>query len=452
MSVEVIMVIFMFGLYIGLLFTGFPVAFVLGGTGVVTCLIGEMLKGYGVFTGVDIYFLGIVVNRIWGTMSNTGLMSIPLFILMGYALERGGIATQLMTALTKLMRNVHGGLALSVVIIGLVLAASTGVIGASLILLGTLAIKPMLDARYKPELSFGVIAASGCLGILLPPSIMLIVFSDQFQLSVGDLFVAAIMPGLMLSVMYAVFVVGAAWLWPSLAGGGLAPGDTDEVITIRDYFELVSALVPPLALMVAVLGSIFMGVATPTEAAGVGALGALILTALNGRLRWKEIKDIGMATVQTNSFVFAIFLGATCFAVVLRGIGGDDIIGNAALNLDLGPTGMVILILMVVFVLGFFLDWIEVALIVVPIVRPILAALAIDPLWFAILLAICLQTSFITPPMGPALFYIKALAPPNVRLYQLYRGIIPFVILQLIGMFLVLGFPQIATWLPTLAY
>lgn len=451
MASEVIMVFVMFGLYLGLLFSGFPVAFVLAGVGVLTAVIGEISQSYfGIRIGVNIDYLGLVVNRVWGTMSSIELVSIPLFILMGYALELGGVARNLMLSLQTVMRRVPGGLALSVVIIGVVLAASTGVIGAALILLGTLSIKPMLDAKYSPDLSLGVIAASGCLGILIPPSIMLIIMSDQLQLVVGDLFVGAVLPGLLLGALYATYVVGISYLKPERAGGRIA--DDGDGPSLRDYLSALVALVPPTFLIVAVLGSIFMGIATPTEAAGIGAAGAILLAIMQGKFRWPQIVEIGMATVRTNAFVFAIMIGATCFAVVLRGVGGDHVIRDAALSLNFGAMEMVILILLVVFILGFFLDWIEISLIIVPIIRPILDALDVDRLWFAILLAVCLQTSFLTPPMGPALFYVKALAPSTVRLGQIYRAIIPFVILQLIALALLLVFPGLATWLPDLVY
>jgi len=452
MDTDAIVVLVMFGAYLGLLFTGFPVAFVLAGTAVLTAFMGEYLRDFhGIRIGVDINYLGLVVNRIWGIMSNTELVAIPLFILMGYVMELGGVSHQLMRALQTLMRRVPGGLALCVVIIGIVLAASTGVIGAALILLGTLAIKPMLDDKYRPEMALGVVAASGCLGILIPPSIMLIIMSDQLQLPVGDLFMAAVFPGLMLGAFYAAYVIGHAFLRPAHR----MPGETEgsvERLRSADFLRALRAMIPPILLIVAVLGSIFMGIATPTEAAGVGAAGALTLAAANGRLKWSRFVEMGMATVRTNAFVFAVMIGATCFAVVLRGVGGDHVIREAALGMELVGFEMVLLILSVVFILGFFLDWIEISLIVVPIARPILDALNVDRLWFAILLAVCLQTSFLTPPMGPALFYVKALAPKGIGLMRVYRGVVPFVILQLIGLTLVLLIPGLATWLPRAVY
>jgi tripartite ATP-independent transporter DctM subunit len=384
-------------------------------------------------------------------MSNSSLVSVTLFILMGYLLERGGIAQQLIQALRQLFRRVPGGLALSVIIVGVVLAASTGVIGASLILLGTLAIRPMLDAGYKPDLALGSIAAAGCLGILIPPSIMLVVMADQMLLPVGDLFMGAVIPGLILALFYGIYVVVISLIVPSYAPAEPHMDRTRESI-VPVLLSLARALLPPVLLIFAVLGSIFFGVATPSEAAGVGALGALFLMIMNRQLSWKSIASVSLDTVRTTSFVFGIFIGATCFAVVLRGIGGDQVIGDSLFALQFGATGTVIFILFVIFILGFFLDWIEITLIMMPLIRPVLMHFDVDLLWFTILAAVCLQTSFLTPPMGPALFYVKTLAPPEVRLMQVYNGIVPFVLLQLAGVAVAFLFPETVSWLPSIVY
>lgn len=451
MELETLMVILMFVTFIVLMFSGYPVAFVLAGTGTLFVFLGEILKAYDIHIGVDVNYLGLVVNRVWGVMSNSSLVSVTLFILMGYLLERGGIAQQLIEALRQLFRRVPGGLALSVVIVGVVLAASTGVIGASLILLGTLAIRPMLNAGYKPDFALGSIAAAGCLGILIPPSIMLVVMADQMLLSVGDLFMGAVMPGLILGLLYGIYVVVISLIVPSYAPAEPQVDRKGESM-LPVFLSLAKALLPPMLLIVAVLGSIFFGVATPSEAAGVGALGALLLVIVNRQLSWKSIASVSLDTVRTTSFVFGIFIGATCFAVVLRGIGGDQVIGGALFALEFGATGTVIFILFIVFVLGFFLDWIEITLIMMPLIRPVLMHFGVDLLWFTILVAVCLQTSFLTPPMGPALFYVKTLAPPDIRLMQVYRGIIPFVLLQLAGLAVAFLFPETVSWLPSVIY
>lgn len=451
MDLETMMVVLMLATFVVLLFTGYPVAFVLAGTGVLYSFLGEILKSYDVYIGVDVNYLGLVVNRIWGVMSNTSLVAVSLFILMGYLLERGGVAEQLMGALRQVFGRVPGGLALSVTVIGVVLAASTGVIGASLILIGTLAIAPMLKAGYKPELALGSVASAGCLGILIPPSIMLVVMADQMVLPVGDLFMGAVVPGLLLAGLYCAYVIVVCLLNPANAPPEPVTQESG-VGTLRALLALARALLPALSLIVAVLGSIFFGIATPSEASGVGALGALLLAAANRALSWQSLFQISLAAVRTTSFVFGIFIGATCFAVVLRGLGGDRVIGGALSGLPFGETGMVVVLLGVIFVLGFFLEWIEISLIMIPLIRPVLSQFGIDPLWFTILMAVCLQTSFLTPPMGPALFYVKALAPPEVRLTQVYRAIVPYVVLQLIGLAVVMLAPATVSWLPDLIY
>jgi len=444
-------VLLMSVIFVALLFTGYPVAFVLGGTGMLIAVLGSVLGAFGIEIGVNVNYLGLVLNRIWGVMSDTGLVSVPLFIFMGYLLERSGIADALMTALRRALARTPGGLAIAVTLIGVILAASTGVVGASLILLSTLALRPMLAAGYRADLATGTIGASGCLGILIPPSIMLIVMAEQMVLPVGDLFMGAVLPGLLLGALYAVYILVRAWLRPQDAPRPAAPeGGAQPAWRLALY--LLRALVPPVALMVAVLGSIFFGIATPAEAAGVGALGAAVLAALNGQLSLAAVREVSEATARTTGFVFAIFLGATCFSVVLVGVRGDQVIGAALGSVSGEPATVVLFMLFVIFLLGIFLEWIEITLIVMPLMRPVVVALGIDPVWFTILVAVVLQTAFLSPPVGAALFYIKALAPPSVSLLQIYRGTIPFMALQLAGAVIVFTWPWLATWLPKLAY
>ena len=446
MDLNVLFVALMFLAFIALLFTGYPVAWVLAGIGVWFAVLGQVLNANGVFVDADLSTLSLVVDRIYGTMSSYGLVPLPLFIFMGHMLDRSGIAADLLRAMQALLGRVSGGLAIAVTLLGVVLAASTGIIGASVALLGTLALPAMLDDGYQPELAVGTVAAAGCLGILIPPSIMLVLMSEPMQLSVGDLFLAAVLPGLLLAGLYLGYLVILCTARPALAPPTATPIDRDA------YFAVLRALLPPLALIFAVLGSIFFGIVSPSEAAGVGAAGATLLALARGQLDIATLREASTATARTTSFIFAIFLGATCFSVVLRGLGGDEVIESAITGLPFGPDGIVACLLLLVFVLGFFLDWIEITLIVLPLVEPITRTLGIEPLWFTILVAVCLQTSFLTPPVGFALFYLKGVAPPSIELPHLYRGIAPFVLLQIIGLAALFAWPALATWLPAAAY
>jgi tripartite ATP-independent transporter DctM subunit len=445
-----IVVALMCALFALLIFTGYPVAFVLAGTGTLIALLGEVLERFGISIGVNVNYLGLVLNRIWGVMSDTGLVSVPMFIFMGYMLERSGIAEGLMRSLQRLLGRLPGGLALAVTAIGVVLAASTGVVGASLILLCTLALRPMLEAGYRSDLATGTIMSSGCLGILLPPSIMLIVMAEQLVVPVGDLFMAAVFPGLILGGLYAGYILIHAFLRPQDAPPFVPPGNERDALRLA--IELVRALVPPVLLIVAVLGSIFFGIATPAEAAGVGALGATLLAAANGKLGLKSLREVSDSTARTTAFVFAIFLGATCFSVVLIGVQGDRVIAGALSGLSTDPGTVVMFLLFLILLLGFFLEWIEITLIVLPLIRPILTTMGIDPVWFAVLMAMVLQTAFLSPPVGAALFYVKALSPPSVTLRHIYRGTLPFMALQVIGATVVFLWPWFATWLPQFVY
>lgn len=447
---NLVFVVAMFATFLALLLSGYPVAFVLAGVGVLFAAAGELANAAGIDVDADLALLGLTVDRFHGTLSSFSLVPLPLFVFMGHMLDRSGIAADLLVGLQLLLRRVSGGLALAVTLLGVILAASTGIIGASVALLGTLALPGMLDDGYQPELAVGTVAAAGCLGILIPPSIMLVLMSEPMQLSVGDLFLGAVLPGLVLASLYlAYLLVLCAWR-PELAP---AAGAAARRASRREAWVRVGkGLVPPLALVLAVLGSIFFGVVSPSEAAGVGALGATLLAALRRRLDLATLREVSRATTRTTAFIFAIFLGATCFAVVLRGLGGDEVIAGAITALPFGPTGVVLALMALVFVLGFFLDWIEITLIVLPLVEPVTATLGIDKLWFTVLVAVCLQTSFLTPPVGFALFYLKGVAPPSIDLGHLYRGIVPFVALQLLGLALIFTFPALVTWLPAAAW
>lgn len=441
----------MFGTFAILLFTGFPVAFILGGVGVAFALIGEVANHYNFDIDVGMADLGLVNNRLYGVMSNYGLVPIPLFVFMGHMLDRSGIAKELLRSMQVLFGKTPGGLAIGVTLMGVLLAASTGIIGASVALLGTLALPTMLKDNYKPELAVGTICSAGTLGILIPPSIMLVLMADQMLISLVDLFMAAVMPGIVLSSLYVLYIVIYARMKPENAPP--LPDHMLEHIDLKEKIKvLTQGLLPPVCLIFSVLGVIFFGIASPSEAAGVGAAGAMILAAINRKLTFQSLKEATYATGKTTAFIFGIFIGATCFSVILRGVGGDEVITNLITSLPFGPNGVLIVLLTLVFFLGFFLDWIEIVLIVLPLMQPVIPALGFDPVWFTILIAVCLQTSFLTPPVGFALFYLKGVSPPSITIMHLYRGVIPFVLLQIFGLGLIIIFPEIATWLPSITY
>ncbi len=431
-----------------LLFSGFPVGFVLGGVGLAFGFIGMYFE---VFSQVEFFNL---VLRIWGFADNLVLVAIPMFIFMGTMLERSGVAANLLYCLQVVLRRTPGGLALAVTVMGTILAATTGIIGASVVMISLMALPVMVEREYNLELATGTIAASGTLGILIPPSIMLVIMADLLGRSVGTLFVAAIFPGLILSGLYFIYIFTRCALNPALAPRlpkEMGPQTSGELLLL-----LLKGLVPAVFLIVLVLGSIVAGWATPTEAAGVGAAGATLLAIVNRQLTWSVLKDVVERTSLTNAMLFFIFVGATAFSYVFRSLGGDDFIQDVIYSVGTNPWWILMILMAVTFILGFFFDWIEITLIVLPVFAPILAELDFgDHLpkseviyWFSILMAVNLQTSFLTPPFGFALFYMKGVAPPQVRLQQIYRGIIPFVLLQLIGLGLVIVFPEIAMWLP----
>jgi len=441
---------FMFLALAALLFSGFPVAWVLGGVGIGFGFIG---MHYDVFE--FIYFFN-VISRIWGTAAeNLILVAVPMFIFMGTMLERSGVANDLLHCLQVLLRRTPGGLALSVTIMGTIMAATTGIIGASVVMMTLLALPVMLERGYHVPLATGTIAASGTLGILIPPSIMLVIMADLLSISVGTLFLAAILPGLLLALLYLFYIYVRTRLNPSLAPP--LPDTIGPESQYELFIMVLRSFVPPILLIVFVLGSIFAGWATPTEAAGVGALGAILLAVMNRKLSYGVLKDVLTRSALTIGMIFGIFIGATCFSYVYRVLGGDDVVHNLIMNIGLGDWGLLFLMMGMVFLLGFFFDWIEITLIVLPLFAPIMKLMdfgvhipyPVDIVpWIAILLAVNLQTSFLTPPFGFALFYMKGVAPPHVKMQQIYRGIIPFVTLQLIGLGFVIGFPQLALWLP----
>jgi tripartite ATP-independent transporter DctM subunit len=460
MEITDLLVILMLVTFIGLLMTGFPITFVLGGLSVVFAVVGYLADLYlDTTTGLDFSVLGMIVMRVFKLMSNWVLVAIPMFIYMGLMLDRSGIAEKMMDAMQKLFGKVRGGLAVSVAVIGIILAASTGIIGASVVLLGVLSLPIMLRQGYDKSLALGTVAASGTLGILIPPSIMLVIMADQLNLSVGDLFMGAVFPGLILGLLYIIYIILTGLMKP---GHAPLPDDREE-ISPKVLLEVLKTVLPPMGLIVLVLGSIFAGIATPTEASGVGALGATLLVGYNRKLSFKVFKEVNKSTFQTCGYIFGIFFGAQAFALVLRMLGGDEFIERVLLALPFGPMGIIAFILGMVFLMGFFLDWIEISLIFLPLLAPVLPGLGLEVngygviekpelVWFAVLVAVTLQTSFLTPPVGFTIFFLQGVAPEGVVLLDIYKGVIGFVILQILGLLLVFFWPQLVIWLPALAY
>ena len=426
------------------IFSGYPVALVLAGIGVLFAFAAD----------VPLIFLSTGVSRTFsGILANWLLIAVPLFVFMGLMLEKSGIAQRLLRSLAGLLGAAPGGYAFAVAIIGIVMAASTGIIGASVVLMGVLALPVMLENRYDPRLATGVIAATGTLGILIPPSIMLVILGDQMRLSVGDLFAGALIPGLLLGLLYVGYLVLVAIFRPH----AMPPLPARERIGfLQSARNLARDLLAPMALILTVLGSIIAGIATPTEAAALGAVGAFLLALLSRQMTFRQFTAVLNETTRTTAMILFVMIGATVFSVIFRKLGGDSMI-SAALGLESGDTNpyrVMFVIMLFIFVLGMFLDWVEITFIVMPIVAPIVAGLnfGIPPdrvlLWFAILFAVNLQTSFLTPPFGYALFYIRGIAPPEIGTRVIYRGIIPFVVIQLTALILTVIFPELALWLP----
>ena len=418
-----------------LLLLGFPVAFTLGGTSVLFALV------------TDPSVLLFMPMRVWGILENYVLIAVPLFVFMGVTLERSGLAEDLLDTMALVFGRLPGGLAVSVVAVGALLAASTGIVGATVVTMGLLSLPTMLRRGYSPELACGTIAASGTLGQIIPPSIVLILLGSVLQVSVGDMFLGAALPGFLLVGLYGIWVVGYA-LWKPAAAPAVSAAERAAFTGGVMWRRLAGALLPPLVLMVAVLGSIFAGVASPTEAAAVGALGALILTGLHRRLSVKTVREVCGETAHLTCMVFMILVGATVFGLVFRGLGGDEAIVHLVEKAALSKGEFLLVVMLAVFIAGFFIDFIEITFIIVPVVAPIFVRMEVDLLWVGILIAINLQTSFLTPPFGFSLFYLKGVAPPEIKTAHLYRGIVPFIVIQLIGVGLVVAFPKLATWLP----
>jgi len=444
---------FMFASLAILLFTGFPVAFILGGLALLYGFIGYL---FGVFQIAEFFNF---LPRIWSQAAeNLVLVAVPTFVFMGVMMERSGVANDMLYVCQVLLKRVPGGLAIAVAVMGTILAAMTGIIGASVTMMTALALPTMLRQGYSHALSTGVIAASGTLGILIPPSIMLIIMADLLSISVGTLFMAAIVPGLFLASLYILYIVTASGIKKSLAPP--LPPDMLNVPRREMPALLVKSFFPPVFLIAFIKGSILLGWATPSEAGAVGAFGATLLALMASRLNRKMVVGVCHSSGLTVSFIFFIIIAATCFAYVFRSLGGDTVIEDLILDAGLDSWGILFLIMGIVFVLGFFLDWVEITLIILPVFAPFVVDLnfgdhvAPDSMifWFTVLVAINLQTSFLTPPFGYALFYLKGIAPKEVNILSIYQGIIPFVLIQLGGLALVILFPAIALWLPKLVY
>jgi tripartite ATP-independent transporter DctM subunit len=441
-----------------ILLAGFPVAFTLGGTAL-------LFAGFGVLGGVfNEALLSGLPNRIFGIMTNETLVAVPLFVFMGVTLERARIAEDLLETLSALFGTLRGGLGISVTLVGMLLAASTGIVGATVVTMGLLSLPTMLKRGYSPEISAGTICAAGTLGQIIPPSIILVMLGDvmttayqQAQLdmgifspktvSVGDLFAGALIPGLLLVFLYVLYILGVAFFRPDIMPAHQR--EPDELISVGRVFR---ALLPPLLLILAVLGSILGGYATPTEAAGVGGMGALLMALARRALNLERLQEIMRSTLRISSMVFLILIGASIFSLVFRGYGGDDGVRAVLESLPGGVVGAVIVVMLVMFLLGFVLDFIEITFVVVPIVGPVLLAMGLDPVWLGIMIAINLQTSFLTPPFGFALFYLRGVAPPSITTAQIYRGAMPFVAIQIFALLLLAAFPELVTWLPGKIY
>jgi len=465
------MALVMFLVVCVLLMAGFPVALTLAGTALLFAAAGNMI---GDFT----HLLGGMPSRLYGIMTNPTLIAVPLFVFMGVMLERSKVAEKLLDTMASLFGPMRGGLGISVVLVGMLMAASTGIVGATVVTMGLLSLPTMLRRGYDPGVATGTICASGTLGQIIPPSIILILLGDVISnayaqaqqmkqaalaakgiyeytppqtVSVGDLFTGALLPGLMLVVLYIIYLLIVAIRRPE-AVPAIPAAERQALSGAALAKRCMLVLVPPLALIVAVLGSIVMGVATPTEAASVGAVGAMILAILQRQFSINMLREVMRSTTEVTAMVFLIFIGAAVFSLVFRGFGGDDLVADLLHNLPGGAFGAMLVVMLVMFLLGFVLDFIEITFVVVPIVGPILLSMGLDPVWLGIMIAMNLQTSFLTPPFGFALFYLRGVAPPEVRTSQIYRGVIPFIVIQVIAMAILAYWPALATWLPKVVY
>ncbi|GAA5176731.1 MULTISPECIES: TRAP transporter large permease [Halomonadaceae] len=456
----------LFALICAVLMLGFPVALTLAGTSLAFAGLGMGLESLGIAANFDASFLSALPNRLYGIMTNQTLLAVPLFVLMGVLLEKSKVAETLLDAMALLFGSLRGGLGISVTLVGMLLAASTGIVGATVVTMGLLSLPTMLKRGYSPSLATGTICATGTLGQIIPPSIALVLLGDvlssayqQAQLtmgiwspktvSVGDLFIGALVPGLILVVLYIAYVAFIAWLKPESA----PPADRQELMAELNhqgslFSLLLKGLVPPLVLIVTVLGSILGGFATPTEASAVGAFGALVLALAYRKLDFATLRDVVRSTTHVTTMVFLILIGAALFSLVFRAYGGEQLVKELFVNMPGGVVGATIIVMLVIFLLGFILDFIEITFVVVPIVGPVLLAMGLDPIWLGIMIAINLQTSFLTPPFGFALFYLRGVAPESVPTTAIYRGVIPFIVLQLCMLMALAFVPELATWLP----
>ncbi|MEM6701117.1 MAG: TRAP transporter large permease subunit [Acidobacteriota bacterium] len=421
------------------IFVGYPVAFALGGTALIFAVVGVQ-AGYFEWT-----LMYAFPERVFGVMSNYVLLAVPFFIFMGTMLEKSRLAEDLLRTIGLLFGRLRGGLALAVVFVGALLAAATGVVGASVVAMGMISLPVMQRYDYSPQLSTGIITAAGTLGQIIPPSVVLVVLADQMGISVGDLFIGALIPGLMLAGLYAFYVAGVALFVPEAAPA--LPATEREVTGVELAGKVVKVLLPPLFLILLVLGSIFAGIATPTEAGALGAVGAMILAAVNRRLDRKALKETMDETTRLTSMVVFLLLGSTAFALVFRGLYGDIWIEDLLTNLPGGKIGLLVVANLAIFILGFFIDFFEIAFIIVPLIVPAARLLGIDLVWFGVMIAMNLQTSFLTPPFGFAIFYLRGVSPPEIKTTQIYRGVVPFIIIQLIGLALIIAFPEMVTGL-----
>ena len=460
-SAEIIIILMLITL-LSVLMTGFPVAFTLSGVALIFGLGGTL---FGIF---DLAFIQALPNRIYGIMTNDLLIAVPLFVFMGVMLEKSKIAEELLDTMGLLLGGLRGGLGVSVTLVGALLAASTGIVGATVVTMGLLSLPTMIKRGYDPAISCGSICAAGTLGQIIPPSIVLILLGDQISaayqqaqlakgnfapeaISVTDLFFGALLPGLCLVVLYIIWQLIYANIYPKSMPP--IPKEERSAISRKELYKRVfKVLIPPLLLIIAVLGSILMGLATPTESAGVGAIGAILLAYSRKQLNFNILKMVTLSTAQTTSMVFTILIGAAMFSLVFRGFGGDDIVADFLLSIEGGVVIAIIITMVLMFILGFFLDFIEIIYVVLPIIGPAILMMDINPLWFAVMIAVNLQTSFLTPPFGFSLFYLRGVAPKGITTNHIYKGAVPFVLIQLFMLGILAIFPELATWLPEIIY
>ena len=455
------MPLFMFLVVCIVLMLGYPVALSLAGTALIFAFYGSY------FDIIDITLLRAVPNRLFGIINNQTLIAVPLFVFMGAMLERARIAEQMLTAMAGLFGSMRGGLGISVTLVGMMLAASTGIVGATVVTMGLLSLPVMQKNGYNNSFSTGIICASGTLGQIIPPSIVLVLLGDVLSsayqqaqaqagiyppkaVSVGDLFMGAIVPGLLLVTCYLIYIALISWKKPEIAPALL--DETEKVNLTERLAVAIKSLILPLLLIIAVLGSILLGIATPTEAASVGAVGAILLALLQRQLTWNRLRQVMKTTTKTSSMVFLILIGASIFSLVFRAYEGDELIRSIFTDMPGGIVGAMFVVMFVMFLLGFILDFIEITFVVVPIIAPVLLSMGLDPVWLGVMIAINLQTSFLTPPFGFALFYLRGVAPSSIKTSEIYKGVIPFIGIQVLVMCLLAIWPVLATWLPNLVY